>query len=117
MKLVTIAGTRPEIIKLAHLVPLLNSNFDHKLVYTGQHYSPNMSDIFIDELNIKPDYDLKSNTSDIDTMKNNLVSLLETVKPDWVIIYGDTNSSMAGAMAAKEINSGIVHIEAGVRDF
>lgn len=117
MKLVTIAGTRPEIIKLAKLVPLLNSNFDHKLVYTGQHFSPNMSDIFIDELDIKPDYDLRSNTSDIETIKDNLLPVLEDLKPEWVIIYGDTNSSMAGALAANQIHSKIIHVEAGVRDF
>ena len=77
MKLVTIAGTRPEIIKLAYLIPLLNNNFDHKFVYTGQHFSPNMSDIFIDELKVKPDYDLQSNSSDISKIRTNLLPVLE----------------------------------------
>lgn len=117
MKLVTIAGTRPEIIKLAHLVPLLNKNFDHKFVYTGQHYSPNMSDIFIEELNIAPDYDLQSNTSEINAIKEKMLPILKQLQPDWVIVYGDTNSSMAAALAADEIKSKIIHVEAGVRDF
>ncbi|TVP39458.1 non-hydrolyzing UDP-N-acetylglucosamine 2-epimerase [Candidatus Nitrosocosmicus arcticus] len=117
MKLVTIAGTRPEIIKLAHLVPLLNNNFDHKFVYTGQHYSPNMSDIFIDELNITPDYDLQSNTSEINVIKDKMLPILKQLQPDWVVVYGDTNSSMAAALAADEIKSKIIHVEAGVRDF
>lgn len=117
MKLVTIAGTRPEIIKLAYLVPLLNTHFDHKFVYTGQHFSPNMSDIFIDELNVKPDYDLQSNTSDIPIIRDKLFSLLRDLNPDYVVVYGDTNSSMAAALAARDINSKIIHVEAGVRDF
>ncbi len=117
MKLVTIAGTRPEIIKLAYLIPLLNDNFDHKFIYTGQHYSPNMSDIFIDELKVKPDYDLQSNSSDIPTIKTKMLPVLKNIRPDYVVIYGDTNSSMAAALAAHEINSKIIHVEAGVRDF
>jgi len=117
VKLVTIAGTRPEIIKLAYLIPLLNNNFDHKFVYTGQHFSPNMSDIFIDELKVKPDYDLQSNSSDIPTIKAKMLPTLKEIDPDYVVIYGDTNSSMAGALAAHDINSKIIHVEAGVRDF
>ncbi len=117
MKLVTIAGTRPEIIKLAYLIPLLNTNFDHKFVYTGQHFSPNMSDIFIDELKVKPDYDLQSNSSDISTMRTKLLPVLKNINPDYVVIYGDTNSSMAAALAANDIKSKIMHVEAGVRDF
>lgn len=117
MKLVTIAGTRPEIIKLAYLIPLLNNNFDHKFVYTGQHFSPNMSDIFIDELKVKPDYDLQSNSSDISKIRSNLLPVLKDINPDYVVVYGDTNSSMAAALAANDIKSKIIHVEAGVRDF
>ena len=69
-KLVTIAGTRPEIIKLADFIPKMNEKFDHSFIYTGQHFSPRMKDIFIDELNVKPDYDFKCNSSDIELMKN-----------------------------------------------
>lgn len=117
MKLVTVAGTRPEIIKLANLVPLLNNNFDHKFVYTGQHYSPKMSDIFIDELKLRPDYDVQANTSDVNVIKEKMLPILKQLQPDWVIVYGDTSSSMAAALAADEIGSKIIHVEAGVRDF
>lgn len=115
--LVTVAGTRPEIIKLAELVPMLNRRYNHALLYTGQHFSENMKDIFFDELNMVPHYELKSNTSDIPTLKDNIVKCLGKLNPRYVIVYGDTNSSMAAALAAEEIKSNLIHIEAGVRDF
>jgi UDP-N-acetylglucosamine 2-epimerase len=114
---VTVAGTRPEIIKLAKLVPLLNKKFSHALLYTGQHFSENMKDIFFDELDIVPDYDLKSRTSDIGILRDNILKTLNDLKPRYVIVYGDTNSSMAAALAAEQIKSILIHIEAGVRDF
>jgi UDP-GlcNAc3NAcA epimerase len=117
VKVVTVAGTRPEIIKLANIVPLLRKHFEHAFMYTGQHYSPNMKDIFFDNLGIVPDYDFKCNTSDINTLKDSMVPTLQKIDPEYVIVYGDTNSSMAAALAADQINSKIIHIEAGVRDF
>ena len=114
---VTVAGTRPEIIKLAELVPLLNKKYNHALLYTGQHFSENMKDIFFDELDMVPDYELKSNTSDIGVLRDNLVRILGELRPRYVIVYGDTNSSMAATLAAEQINSKLIHIEAGVRDF
>jgi UDP-N-acetylglucosamine 2-epimerase (non-hydrolysing) len=114
---VTIAGTRPEIIKLADLVQLLNGQGNHALIYTGQHYSDNMKSIFFDELNIKPDYDLRCDTSDVATLKENMLKFLREIRPPHVLVYGDTNSSLAGAMAAKEVGSTLVHIEAGLRCF
>jgi UDP-N-acetylglucosamine 2-epimerase len=116
-KIVTIAGTRPDIIKLASIIPLLNNQFEHALVYTGQHFSQNMKDIFIDELDIAPDFDLKCNTSDIDTIKNKMLPIVNQLKPEYIVVYGDTNSSMAAALVAEKINSKIIHLEAGVRDF
>ena len=116
-RLVTIAGTRPEIIKLADFIPKMNERFDHSFIYTGQHFSPRMKDIFIDELNVKPDFDLKCNSSDIDLMKNKVSPILKELQPEYVIIYGDTNSSMAAALAAHEARSKIIHLEAGIRDF
>ena len=116
-KLVTIAGTRPEIIKLADFIPKMNEKFDHSFIYTGQHFSPRMKDIFIDELNVKPDYDFKCNSSDIELMKNRILPTLKDLQPEYVIIYGDTNSSMAAALAAHEAESKIIHLEAGIRDF
>jgi len=115
--IVTIAGTRPEIIKLSELVQLLGGQSNHALLYTGQHYSDNMKSIFFDELKIKPHYDLRCDTSDVGTLKENMVKWLREVKPPHVLVYGDTNSSLAGALAAKEIGSTLVHIEAGLRCF
>lgn len=113
----TVAGTRPEIIKLAEIVPLLNKKYNHALLYTGQHFSENMKDIFFDELDMVPDYELKSNTSDIGVLRDNIATTLKELNPRYVIVYGDTNSSMAAALAAEQIKSKLIHIEAGVRDF
>jgi UDP-GlcNAc3NAcA epimerase len=116
MKLVTVAGTRPEIIKLADLIPMLNK-YNHSVLYTGQHYSPNMKDIFFDELNLKPDYDLKCNSSEIEPLRMEILKTLRIIDPSCVIVYGDTSSSLAAALAAKELGTKLIHIEAGVRDF
>jgi UDP-N-acetylglucosamine 2-epimerase (non-hydrolysing) len=117
--IVTIAGTRPEIIKLSELVQLLGSSqqYNHMLLYTGQHYSDNMKSVFFDELRIKPDYDLRCDGSDVGTLKESMVKFLSNIKPPYVLVYGDTNSTLAGALAAKEVGSKIVHIEAGLRCF
>jgi UDP-N-acetylglucosamine 2-epimerase len=115
--IITIAGTRPEIIKLSELVQLLDGTQNHTLLYTGQHYSDNMKSIFLDELKIKPDHDLRCDTSDIGTLKQSIVEFLREVRPLYVLVYGDTNSSLAGALAAKEVGSRLVHIEAGLRCF
>jgi UDP-N-acetylglucosamine 2-epimerase len=114
---VTIAGNRPEIIKLSELVKMLDYNFKSAFVYTGQHYSSNMKDIFLDELGVKFDYDLKSNTSDVDTLRNNIRKVLQQTHPKYVIVYGDTNTTLAGALAAKDENCKLIHIEAGLRCF
>jgi len=118
LDIVTIAGTRPEIIKLSELVQLLDGWDNHALLYTGQHYSDNMKSVFFDELNIKPDYDLRCDTSDVGRLKEKMVEFLRQVKPSFVLVYGDTNSSLAGALAAREVGgSTLVHIEAGLRCF
>ncbi|MEW6605761.1 MAG: UDP-N-acetylglucosamine 2-epimerase, partial [Thermoproteota archaeon] len=119
VEILTIAGTRPEIIKLSELVQLLNKGrgSKHALLYTGQHYSDNMKDIFFDELGIKPDYDLGCDTSQVDALKVGMTNFMRATNPEYVLVYGDTSSSMAGALAAKEIGSKLVHIEAGIRDF
>jgi UDP-N-acetylglucosamine 2-epimerase len=78
---VTVAGTRPEIIKLAQIIPLLNKHFRHKFVYTGQHFPSNMKEIFFENLDIQPDYDFKCNTSDIDFIKNAMGSDINKNQP------------------------------------
>ena len=120
--IVTIAGNRPEVIKLSQLVKSINDskNCKHVFLYTGQHYSHNMKDIFFDALDVQPDYDLKCDTSDVTTLKNNIAKFLLITKPQLVIVYGDTNSTLAGALAAKEMtncNCKLIHIEAGLRSF
>lgn len=115
--IVTIAGTRPEIIKLSQLVHLLDGKQNHALLYSGQHYSDNMKNIFFDELGIKPDHDLRCDTSDVSTLKEKMVEFLRKTKSPYVLVYGDTNSTLAGALAAKDVGCTLIHIEAGLRCF
>lgn len=116
-KAVTVAGTRPEIIKLAEFVKRMNhAPGDHALIYTGQHFSSNMKDVFFDDLGIKPDYDLNCSTSDVPQIKQKLLELFRVSKPHYVILYGDTFSTMAGTLAAQELGIKIIHLEAGIRD-
>jgi len=114
--ILTLAGTRPEVIKLSELVRRLN-NCKHVYAYTGQHYSENMKDIFFDELDSKSDIDLCCNTSDIDIIKFKIIDLISRIKPSLMIVYGDTNSSLAGALAAHDTKTKLIHIEAGLRSF
>ena len=117
IEIVTIAGTRPEIIKLSDLLQLLAGQSNHALLYTGQHYSDNMKSIFFDELNIKPDYDLRCDSSDVDKLKESMLKFLSKIRPPYMLVYGDTNSTLAGALAAKELGSTLIHVEAGLRCF
>ncbi len=112
---ITTAGTRPEIIKLAEFARKIE-NKNHAYVYTGQHFSDNMKDIFLNELNTKFDFDLHCDTSEVGVMKKAMVKFFKSVNPSYVITYGDTNSSMATALAAKEVGSKLIHLEAGIRD-
>src|SRR5215469_7268686 len=116
-EIVTIAGNRPEIIKLSELVKSFNGIYKNAFVYTGQHYSPNMRDVFFEELNINFDYDLQLNSSNVDILRSNIRKLLISLHPSFVIVYGDTNSTLAGALAAKDVNCKLIHIEAGIRCF
>ena len=112
----TLAGTRPEVIKLSKFVNQF-SDFNHMYVYTGQHYSKNMRDIFFDELDSFPDIDLAINSSNIERIKSRVKKLLQEVKPSILVVYGDTSSTLAGALAAHETGTKLVHIEAGLRSF
>jgi UDP-N-acetylglucosamine 2-epimerase len=116
-EIVTIAGNRPEIIKLSELVKSFNGIYENAFVYTGQHYSPNMRDVFLEELNVNFDYDLQSNSSDVGILRKNIRKLLNSLHTSYVIVYGDTNSTLAGALAAKDLNCKLIHIEAGLRCF
>jgi UDP-N-acetylglucosamine 2-epimerase (non-hydrolysing) len=117
LDIIIIAGNRPEIIKLSELVKSLSHNYKSAFVYTGQHYSSSMKDVFLDELGIKFDYDLKCNTSDVNILRQNIRKLLHNTNPTYVIVYGDTNTTLAGALAAKDEKCKLIHIEAGLRCF
>jgi UDP-N-acetylglucosamine 2-epimerase len=114
--IVTVAGTRPELIKLSEFIRLFDSG-EHGLLYTGQHFSPKMKDIFLEQLGIFPDFDLKCGSSDISILKERIFKTLKDTKPSHIIVYGDTNSSMAASLAAQDLGSKLIHVEAGIRDF
>lgn len=121
MKICTVLGTRPEIIKLSPLIPLLDQEFDHILIHTGQHYDYNMDAVFFEEFGLKPNYLLGIGShpreEQIKLMREKIVSKLEIEKPDLVIVQGDTNTTLAGALAASDLKILLVHIESGCRSF
>jgi UDP-GlcNAc3NAcA epimerase len=116
LTVVTIAGTRPELVKLSEFLRIIDRP-DHGLLYTGQHFSPQMKDVFLEQLGIEPDIDLRCGTSEVPVLQRHIRDALHKVKPSHMIVYGDTNSSLAAALVAQEIGSKLIHIEAGVRDF
>lgn len=121
-KVLSVLGTRPEIIKFSPLLPLFDQNFDHKLIHTGQHYSEKMDAIFFAELKLgNPDYFLNVGSlppaSQVGTMMTKIDPILQEFKPDVVVVQGDTNSSLAGALSAAKQNIPIAHVEAGCRSF
>ena len=126
MKIVTVIGARPQIIKAAALSRAIKTHYadciQEIIVHTGQHYDDNMSQVFFDELGIpRPDYNLHvgSASHGVQTarMTEGIEEILMKEKPDFIVLYGDTNSTLAGAVAAAKIHVPIVHIEAGLRSF
>jgi UDP-GlcNAc3NAcA epimerase len=124
MKILTVIGARPQFIKAAVLGRELNKDaaFQEVIVHTGQHYDDNMSEIFFKELEIpKPKYNLEVNTLSNSQMTAQMMLKLDRVlkseKPDLVLVYGDTNSTLAGAITAKQNHFRVAHIEAGMRSF
>ena len=123
-KVLTVLGARPQFIKAATLsrAILTHPEIEEVIIHTGQHYDENMSQVFFDEMQIpKPRYQLEvgghSHAKMTATMMVELEPIFETEKPDWVILYGDTNSTLAGALTASKLNIKIAHIEAGLRSY
>ncbi|MBE0651881.1 MAG: UDP-N-acetylglucosamine 2-epimerase (non-hydrolyzing) [Bacteroidales bacterium] len=126
MKIVTLIGARPQIIKAAALSRAIRTHFAGQIkeviVHTGQHYDNNMSQVFIDELGIpEPDYNLNIGSASHGVQTAGMITGIEEIllkeKPDFLVIYGDTNSTLAGAVAASKIHVPIAHVEAGLRSF
>jgi UDP-GlcNAc3NAcA epimerase len=123
-KIVTILGARPQFVKAAVLSRIISQKmeFEEVIIHTGQHYDTNMSDIFFSEMDIPaPKYNLNINGSSHGVMTGQMIEKIEEVllheKPDAIVVYGDTNSTIAGALAAKKLDIKVVHIEAGLRSF
>jgi UDP-N-acetylglucosamine 2-epimerase len=117
MKILSVVGNRPQFIKSAPLsVALRGAGIDEVVLHTGQHWDPAMSQIFFDELGIaEPAYRLDLRTADPEAMTGPIRDAVERERSDWVLVYGDTNSTLAGAQAAGDVP--IAHVEAGLRSF
>ncbi len=121
-KVVTIAGTRPEWIKLSALIHILDKEFNHILVHTGQHYSYNMDRIFFEELKLRePNYCLEVGSgTQAEQVGKGMIEfekILLKEKPDLVIVFADTNAPLTGAIVAAKLHILVAHIEAGCRSF
>jgi UDP-N-acetylglucosamine 2-epimerase len=122
VRIVTIIGNRPQFVKAAAVSRLLRESHDEQIVHTGQHYDDELSKVFFDELGIPaPDRELGagsgSNTAQTARILGALEPVLSELAPDLVLVYGDTNSTLAGALAAAQGGFRLGHVEAGMRSF
>ena len=123
MKILSVVGARPQFVKLAPIHhALIAAGHRHVIVHTGQHYDRDMSDVFFEDLDIpKPDENLAVGSASHGQQTAAMLGLLEDSflrhSPDWVLVYGDTNSTLAAAVAAVKIHQRLAHLEAGLRSF
>lgn len=122
MKVLTVVGARPQFIKAAAVSRVLRPRCNEILVHTGQHYDENLSRIFFQELDIpEPDYHLGIGSGSHGRQTGRMLEAVERIlrqeAPDWVLVYGDTNSTLAGALAAVKLHIPVAHVEAGLRSY
>jgi UDP-GlcNAc3NAcA epimerase len=117
MKVLSVVGNRPQFVKSAPLsLALRAAGIDEVVLHTGQHYDRELSDVFFDELGLpEPDHRLDLHTADAEAMRPPIARVLERERPDWALVYGDTNSTLAGARAARDAGVPLAHVEAGLR--
>ncbi len=122
LKVCTVLGTRPEITKLSPLIPLLEKEFDHFIIHTGQHYDYAMDEVFFKELHLPaPKYLLNIGSHSQGKQTGRMIEKIEEIllleKPALVIVEGDTNTAMAGSLAAAKLHIPVMHVESGCRSF
>lgn len=123
MRVLSVVGARPQFVKLAPIHrALIHAGHEHIIVHTGQHYDRDMSDIFFEDLGIpQPDQNLAVGSASHGKQTAEMLELLEqsflNFKPNWVLVYGDTNSTLAAVVAAVKIHQPLAHLEAGLRSF